>query len=134
MFSQAGNKFPYSIASQVGDEWPQFSMVHVTLTSFASIPSRLIKAVKSVLPGALAQKHRNCSREGKLCYENLTPENSTPPASPQTSFHAYLNITSSIMLGKQKSFIHRMKVSPLQQEADAALPSLQHFLRIKEKL
>jgi hypothetical protein len=38
------------------------------------------------------------------------------------------------MLGKQKSFIHRMKVSPLQQEADAALPSLQHFLRIKEKL
>lgn len=31
MFSQAGNKFPYSIASQVGDEWPQFSMMHATL-------------------------------------------------------------------------------------------------------
>lgn len=32
-----------------------------------------------------------------------------PPASPQTSFHVYLNITSAIMLGKQKSFIHRMQ-------------------------
>jgi hypothetical protein len=54
MFSQAGNKFPYSIASQVGDEWPQFSMVHATLTSFASIHSSLIKAVTNVLPRALA--------------------------------------------------------------------------------
>lgn len=54
MFSQAGNELPYSIAFQVGDEWPQFSMVHATLTSFASIPLRLIKAVMNVLPGALA--------------------------------------------------------------------------------
>lgn len=61
--------------------------------------------------------------EGIMCYENLTPENSSSPASPQTSFRAYLNITSSIMLGKQKSFIHRMKVSSLKQEADDTLPS-----------
>lgn len=57
-----------------------------------------------------------------------------PLASPQTSFHVYRNITSSIMLGKQKSFIHRMKVLSLKQEADDALSSLQTFLRIKEKL
>lgn len=54
MFSQAGNKLPCSTAFHIGDDWPQFSVVQVTLTSFASLHSRLIKAMTNPLPGALA--------------------------------------------------------------------------------